>query len=129
MSQGARSKPLGVWAISVIFLSLLVIELIEFAKSIPGFDFQSQLEYVGLVLTLFKLLTTAVFAYSLFSLCKLSLFWLVCLASTDMILAAMHTLRDEQASVVLIWNQLVLFIVYVIVFVYLYLVKKRGVLN
>ena len=129
MNQGAQSKPLGIWAIGVIFLSLLVIELIEFAKSIPGFDFQSQLEYVGLVLTLFKLLITAVFVYSLFSLRKLSLFWLVCLASTDMILAALHTLRDGQASVVFVWNQLALFIVYIVVFVYLYLFKKRGVLN
>lgn len=129
MKRGAQSKPLGIWAVCVIFLSLLVIELINFIKLILEFSFQTQLGIAGLVLAMFKLLSTALFVFSLLSLRKSSLFWLACIASTALILGILHALRDEQVLVVLVWNQLVLFAVYIVVFVYLYLFKKKGVLD
>jgi hypothetical protein len=129
MRQGTQSRPLGIWAVCVIFLSVFVIEVIDLTKSIPGFNVRSQLETAGLVLTLLKLICTALFVYSLFSLRKSSLLWLACIALTALMLAILQFFRDEQVLVILVWNQLVLFVVYIVVFVYLYLFKKKGALD
>ncbi|MCP5090215.1 MAG: hypothetical protein GY949_04755 [Gammaproteobacteria bacterium] len=48
------------------------------------------------------------------------------IASTALILAMQFALRDEQVLVVLVWNQLVQFVVYI---VYLYFFKRKGVLK